>query len=134
MLKDYLRKKGITTYALSQSSEVAYSTLNDLVNGKVDIDNCKISLLRALCNSLDISMEDFCDICKGEKINIRNSYDTEVSLKVRNKAYYAEFEYRDKPVELKLCKVKKDTTFYIDSIAEWRVNDYIRSRRMEEFK
>lgn len=45
MLRDYLREHGRSIYALSKESGVAYSTLNDLVNGKVDIDHCKVSLL-----------------------------------------------------------------------------------------
>ena len=48
MLKEYLKKKNKSIYALSKESGVAYSTLNDLANGKVDINQCKVSLLRAL--------------------------------------------------------------------------------------
>ena len=134
MLKDYLNSKGITTYALAKSSNIAYSSLNDLVNGKVVIDNCRVAMLRALCSSLEMSMDELYDICSGEERLVGTSYGNDVRVNVRNKSYYANFEYKDEPVELLLCKVNEDSSYYIDNIAAWRAEEYIRNRRMKEFR
>ena len=45
MLKDHLKEKQISIYSMSKACGIPYSTLNDLANGKVDIDNCKVGLL-----------------------------------------------------------------------------------------
>ena len=133
MLKDYLKQNGISVYALAKSSGISYSTLNDLVNGKVEVDNCRVSIARALSAALGLSMDSFCDLCTEHARTVKNSYGIDVSLTVRNKSYCAEFEYDDKPVRLILCKVNEDNSFYIDEIASWRVDGYIRKKRMQAF-
>ena len=133
MLKDYLKQKGISVYALSKTSGVSYSTLNDLVNGKVGIDNCRVSIVRALSVALCLSMDSFYDLCADRDHKVRNSYGVNAVLNVRNKSYFVEFEHDDKPVKLVLCKVNDDTSYYIDDIASWRVDEYIREKRMLSF-
>ena len=134
MIKDYLKKQNISVYALSKESGIAYSTLNDLVNGKVPIDRCRVSLLRSLSSSLNLSMDEFYEICCSDSKCVSSSYNVEAGIRVRAKYYYAMFDYKEVPVELKLCKVNEDNTFYIEDIARWRVESYIRRRRMQEFK
>ena len=134
MLKDYLKEKGISLYSLAQKSGIAYSTLNDLYNGKVGIDKCRVAVLRSLAEALDMSMDSVYEICAEEHRHIRNSYNAEADLMVRAKYYYARLKYNGEPVDIRLCKVTEDTTFYIDDIARWRVESYIRDRRMKEFR
>lgn len=133
MLKDYLHEKGISVYSASKGTGIPYSTVNDLVNGKVEITNCKVSLLKRLSEYLAMTMDDLYSICSEEDLSLKNSYGCDYKINVRNKSYYVEFMYDSKPVEIELCKVNRDTTYYIDEIAEWRSEAYIRERRMEEF-
>lgn len=133
MLKDYLRTNGISAYALSKTSGIAYSTLNDLINGKVTVDNCRVSVLRSLAGALDLSMDQLYSICSDEIRFIRSSYDAKAALRVRAKYYYAEFKYGGDPVSLRLCKVNEENSYFIDDIVRWRVDAYIRNRRMEAF-
>ncbi|MBO5994418.1 MAG: helix-turn-helix transcriptional regulator [Firmicutes bacterium] len=130
MLKDYLKEKNISIYSLSRSCAVPYSTLNDLANGKVSPDNCKVGLLRALASGLGLSMDEVYSICTGEELKIRNSYNMDLLVRVRNKSYYVVFEYSDDPVSIELCKVNSDSSFYIEEIARWRSESYVRERRM----
>ena len=134
MLRDYLNEKGISIYSLARDSGISYSTLNDLVNGKVEIGNCRISLLRRLAYALDMSLDDTYLLCSGSSHQISNSYDKKAAISVRNKSYYAELTYDDEVIEFELCKVNEDTSYYIEDIARWRTEDYIRQRRMEEFE
>lgn len=134
MLKEYLSSKGITTYSLAKSSNVAYSSLNDLVNGKVEIDHCRVSMLRSLCSTLNMSMDELYNICSGNERLVGSSYGNDIRVSVRNKSYYASFEYMKEPIELLLCKVNEDSSYYIDYIAAWRADEYIRNRRMKDFR
>ena len=91
MLKEYLKEHNKSVYALSRESGVAYSTLNDLVNGKVEIDQCKVSLLRSLSAALGLTLEDVIDICCPEDLTIQTSQGIDVKVSVRNKTYHAQF-------------------------------------------
>ena len=44
MLKEYLQKNNISVYKLSKKSDVPYSTLNDLVNLKLPVENIRAGL------------------------------------------------------------------------------------------
>ncbi len=133
MLKAHLKKRGISVYALAKETGVPYSTLNDLVNGKVRAENCKAGLLFSVSRALNITMDEAYQMCSREEQITRNSYGIETSIAVKNKSYYANFEYDGGPVEIRLCKISEDSSFYIDEIAAWRSEDYIRQRRMEAF-
>ena len=134
MLKDYLAKIGKSIYALSQESGIPYSTLNDLANNKVEIDNCKVSLIRTLSEVLGITMDEVYRLSSAPEHMLTNTYGSDVTISVKNKSYYASFDYLGEEVELELCKVNEDTTYYVDEIGKWRSEDYIREQRMESFE
>ncbi|MBQ9015898.1 MAG: hypothetical protein IJ109_07215 [Firmicutes bacterium] len=115
-------------------SGIPYSTLNDLACGKVNIDQCRVSLLRKLAEALELPMEEVCRICSRQPIEVHTSYDVDARVFVRHKSYFTEFAYNDESVEIELCRVSEDTRCYIEEIAAWRTEDYIRRRRLEEFR
>ena len=63
MLKTYLTDNHISVYALSKKSRISYSTLNDIVNEKVDIFNVKSGILYSIARALQLSMDQLYDIC-----------------------------------------------------------------------
>ena len=134
MLKEYLNDNEISVYHLAKESGIAYSTLNDLVNGKVDIDKCRVSLMKKLAVSLQMSMDELYDLCKNSRRPILNSYDAEANLTVRAKYYHASIFYNGENTDIRLCKVTEDNSFYIDDIARWRVDEFIREKRMRDFR
>lgn len=71
MLKDFLAEKGISIYHAAKESGISYSTLNDIVNHKVDIANVKSGILHALASVLQVSMDQLYDIC-SETIDVYN--------------------------------------------------------------
>ena len=133
MLKDYLSGIGKSIYALSKESGVAYSTLNDLANGKVEIESCKVGLLVAIADALGLSLDEAVQVCRPGRHAVVTEYGTETNIRVRNKSYFAEFEYGGVRTEIELYRVNEDTTFYINEIAKWRSERYIRDRRMAEW-
>ena len=75
MLKDYLNEKKLSMYKVSKEGGIPYSTLNDLVNGRVEIENCKVSLLLQLANYLGLSLDEIYAVTKGagSEIKIKTS-------------------------------------------------------------
>lgn len=67
MLKDYLNEKNLSMYKVSKEGGIPYSTLNDLVNGRVEIENCKVSLLLQLGTYLGLSLDEVYAVAKGGK-------------------------------------------------------------------
>ena len=63
MLKTYLNNKKISMYKLSAESGVPYSTLNDLVNHKLPVENLKSGQLYSLSESLGITMDELYKMC-----------------------------------------------------------------------
>ena len=59
MFKKYLNDHKISVYKLSEMSKVPYTTLNELVNGKKNIKDCKIKTIELIANSLKLSIESF---------------------------------------------------------------------------
>lgn len=133
MLKNEIQKRGLSLYRISKETGIAYSTLNDLACGKVSIENCKAGMLRKLSGMLDMSMDELYDTCFCSQLMYQNAYGIDVVVKVKNKTFFAEFLYNKEPVRIELCKVSEDARFYIEEIATWRSEGYIRERRMQDF-
>lgn len=66
MLKAYLTTHNISIYSISKSSGISYSTLNDIVNCKVEIANVKAGILYALAKTLEISMDMLYELCRED--------------------------------------------------------------------
>lgn len=131
MLKDYLEKNNISIYSLSKDTEIAYSTLNDICNGKVDINNCKVGIIKKLAKYFNTSMDEMYNTCLNDK-NIQIDLLTKAEIYTKNKSYYVKFRYDDKDANIRLCKVNSNSTSYLDTIAEWAIEDYITDLQMEK--
>lgn len=131
MLKNYLEERGLTIYAIAKRAGIPYSTLNDIANGRVDVENCKVGIVLRISETIGISLDELLKICSSGIRNISTSYGINAAVTVRNKTYYADFTYNGEHVELQLCKVNENTSYYISDIARWRTEGYIRKYRME---
>ncbi len=63
ILKELLEKKGMSAYALSKKSGVPQSTLNNILKGKSNLNDCRLKTLTAIANTLGVSIAEL----KGEK-------------------------------------------------------------------
>ena len=63
MLKEYLQKNNISVYKLSKKSDVPYSTLNDLVNLKLPVENIRAGQLKSIAYALDVEMDELYNLC-----------------------------------------------------------------------
>lgn len=63
MLSTYLNQKRITCYSLSKKTSIPYTTLNELIRGERNIDDCQLKILVALAKSLCVSLDTLYLIC-----------------------------------------------------------------------
>ena len=132
MLKTYLTTHNISIYSVSKSSGISYSTLNDIVNCKVEIENVKAGILHVLAMTLGISMDDLYELCRDDIIVHSERYRVDGFVSKKNKKYYLNFEYNHQGHEYELCPVKKEASLFIDSIALWEMERRLSDFEMEE--
>jgi len=132
MLKTYLTIRNISIYSLSKQSGISYSTLNDIVNCKVEIANVKAGILHAVAKTLGISMDMLYELCRDEILVRSERYYVDGFVSKKNKKYYLHFEYVHKEYEYELCAIKKEASLFIKSIALWEMEKYLSDLEMEE--
>ena len=57
-LNELMKEKRITKYRLAKESEIPYTTIGDICNGKTDLRKCSAETVYKLANALGITMED----------------------------------------------------------------------------
>lgn len=62
-ISELLAKQNMTKYRLSKLSDVPYSTLNDLCNGKTSLEKCSAETVYRLAKELHVSMEELLAPC-----------------------------------------------------------------------
>ena len=99
MLKEYLNDRKISIYSLSKKIGIPYSTLNDICNGKVDIDNCKISIIKKLSDYFNISLDKIYSICFNDDTKVYlKEYRVTGNIYTKNKSYYVSSKYNNEDI------------------------------------
>ena len=65
-IKHYLDEKGISVYKLAEQAGVAYPTVFNIVNGKVDIMNSALRIVKKIADALEISIDELILLCDRE--------------------------------------------------------------------
>lgn len=91
MLKEYLQKNNISVYKLSKKSDVPYSTLNDLVNLKLPVENIRAGQLKSIADALDVEMDELYNLCIYRKKVFSERYNVYGDVLIRQKSFYIVF-------------------------------------------
>lgn len=83
MFKHFLIQNNISIYKLAELSKVPYSTLNELINGKKQISDCKIRTIENIAKALNISIEVLLNMLTNKNIPLSNSWEEN-----KNKKFY----------------------------------------------
>ncbi len=132
MLKTYLSTHNISIYSISKRSGISYSTLNDIVNCKVEIANVKAGIVCALAEALGISMDVLYELCRDDIIVSSARYNIDGFVSKKNKKFYLRFKYAHQEYEYELCPVKREASMFINSIALWEMEKHLSDMEMEE--
>jgi len=84
MLKELLDEKGLSVYRVSKDSGIPYTTLNELLNGKKDPQDCSIRTIARLSAYMNMSIDSVYSVISGSKQNGRKQIRWEDT---RNKQY-----------------------------------------------
>ena len=121
-IKKYLKEKRISIYRLAKGTGIAYSTLNDLVNGMIPIEKCLAGNIRKIADYLCISMDEVYRMCEqtNEIIVSTSAGSDHISGTIvkTGKKFYLECDYQDRHYKKPLCQVNKTNEKYITFIAE----------------
>ena len=131
MLKEFLQQKDLSIYKLAGISGIPYSTLNDIVNHKVDIANIRAGIVFRLADSLNMSMDELYELCTNQITVYLEEFSAQGIVNIKNKKYVLEFQYQNKEFTDELCPVKKEATMFIESIARWQMEKLISDYEME---
>lgn len=72
ILRDALKKKNITIYRLAKESGLPYATVNDICNGKANLENCSAETVYKIARALNVSMEELIAPCLLKRSSFEN--------------------------------------------------------------
>ena len=131
MLKDYLKKKKISTYRLAKETDIPYSTLNDLVNRKTDIDSFRVGSAKKLADFLNMSLDEFYDLCEGDTRMTVQDGDVVGTIGVKGRRYYVEYEIDGEQHHDDICKVSGNNDEFVTTYASWKIHDNVVQYKLE---
>ena len=85
-LLDYIKIQKIKLKTLSECSDIPYTTVGDIVNGRTDIDNVSVKYLIRLAAALNISTDELYRLAKKSTVTpaLENGY----SLSIKSVKYF----------------------------------------------
>lgn len=132
MLKSLLDEKGLSVYKLSKESKIPYSTLNDLVNRKLPIENMRCGQVRGLAIALGMDMDTLYEMCAFTPFVVSGRYGVQASIRVKHKHFWLSFQRNGKTYEGDILAVSKDAFKFLDTLAEWKLNEILAKLEMED--
>jgi len=76
IINELLAKNNMTPYRLSKTSGIAYTTLNDIINGKTRLEKCSAGTVYLLAQALKVSMEDLLQTINEAPNESRQDFET----------------------------------------------------------
>lgn len=123
-LKDHILEKKGSIKRCSIETQIPYSTLNDLCNGKTDIRRMQLGTVLRLAEAIALSLDDLVGICEQNKSDAFPD-----NIFVKNKGYYLHHESRDYYV----CKVNALNTEYLPIFVKWIYEDIAENKESEKW-
>ena len=121
-----LKESGMSMYALSMNSGVPYTTINEIHNGKVDINQCAAQTVWKLGTILKTDPGEimnpimYMDGIRGRYGDIDYVWETDETSKIV-------FEYQGDKVTLDMGALYNipDRIKYYQDFAKWKIKDFI---------
>ncbi|WP_026523844.1 MULTISPECIES: helix-turn-helix domain-containing protein [unclassified Butyrivibrio] len=128
-MKDFCGKK-VNCKEMSVVTQIPYSTLNDIVNGKTDPGQMRFSYAKKIADYLGVSLDELYESLNGCHVDLEIDGG---EIIVRNKSYYLRCQaYADKLV--RLCKVNKTNSYFVRDVAKWKIEELREEAEWENVK
>lgn len=131
MLKSFLQERNITVYKLAKESLIPYSTLNDLVNYKLPVENMRCGQLRVLADTLGVDMDSLYSMCSYCPKVVSPRYGVCADIAVKHKCFYLSFEKDGKHYTSEILPVKQEAFRYLETLAAWKLDEVLAQLEME---
>lgn len=118
--KTFIREKKHSLRDIALRTGIPYSTLNDIANGKTQIDRVRLGHVRAICDCLNIAIDELITLCDAALPSLEVDGGT---IFIRNKCYYLHYEAGGQAHDRYLCKVTPLNTQYVRTMAEWDLEE-----------
>ena len=128
-IKQYLKQKKIKISDIAKQCKIPYTTVNEIINGKIDIDRVQIGTGLLIARTCDLRFNDFYNMCK-ESYALPSIQKGRIVKK--NKSYYLQYSLPHESGELYLCKVNPENSFFIKDMAEWTLDTVIKSSDLQK--
>ena len=128
-MKKLLQDKGITIRQLSSLTKIPYSTINDIVNGKTDINNVRYCYVKSIAAVLGMTTDELDTLFDRARLMAK---DESYEVINKNKSFYLKSDLSDKPVYL--CRNNRLNSEYISCLAEWEFNEMKRKEELANWK
>lgn len=134
MLKDYLKYRNVTMYAVAKNNNISYSNINAIANGIIKPNKISAGLLRELAVSLNISMDELYIACSCYKIIYSEKYHNIGFVSKTDGNYILDYFFDSKHYNKTLCRIDEDSTFYIDCISLWDMEKKLSDIELERLQ
>lgn len=131
MLKTFLQERNITVYQLAKESRIPYSTLNDLVNCKLPVENLRCGQLRLLADALGLDMDSLYNMCTHCPRVVSGRYGVSADITVKHKCFFLSFQMDGKQHTSEILPVKQESFRYLETLAEWKLDEILAQLEME---
>ena len=71
-IPNVLKQKHMSIYRLAKASGIPYATVNDICNGKAQLEKCSAETIYRLAHALDVSMEELLAPCFIKRSSFEN--------------------------------------------------------------
>ena len=71
-IQNAMKQRNISIYRLAKMSELPYATVNDICNGKAQLEKCSAETIYRLARALDVSMEELLAPCFLKRSSFEN--------------------------------------------------------------
>lgn len=121
-LKEYCKENHISARSISQACDIPYSTVNDLLNAKTELERTSFGVVCRMADHLALGLDTF------RMMFEENSCQDFPQIIVRNKRYQLLTDGN----RVDLCKVSELNTRNIGDIAAWTLRDMQTRQEMEK--
>ena len=120
-IQDALKQKNMSIYRLAKTSEVPYTTVNDICNGKARLEKCSAETIYRLAHALDVSMEELLAPCFLKRSSFENFKST-VCHRVKK---LGDLDFIAETLESREIRTYYDRKWYPESLYLLAMLDYI---------
>ena len=120
-IQDALKQKNMSIYRLAKVSGVPYATVNDICNGKAQLEKCSAETIYRLAHALSISMEELLAPCFLKRSSFENFKST-ICHRVKE---MGDLDFIADTLESQEIRTYYDRKWYPESLYLLAMLDYI---------